>query len=90
MCMKTFGLTKISLTIVINHKIVPTLIKQTRKLLVNSKMRIIPITGFIGLRSKMYSYTKDNNENEKAAKGIKKICDQKGPPTSGLQRHPIQ
>lgn len=50
----------------------------------------IAITEFIGLRSKMYSYTKDNNKNKKTAKGIKKICDQKEPPTSGLQRYPIQ
>lgn len=33
----------------------------------------IIITEFIGLRSKMYSYTKDNGENGKTAKGIKKI-----------------
>ena len=32
----------------------------------------IPITEFIGLRSKMYSYIKDNNSGEKTAKGIKK------------------
>lgn len=32
----------------------------------------IPVTEFIGLRSKMYSYVKDNDKNEKAAKGIKK------------------
>jgi len=31
------------------------------------------ITEFVGLRSKMYSYIKDNGENSKAAKGIKKI-----------------
>ena len=31
----------------------------------------IPITGFIGLRSKMYSYTKENKE-EKACNGIKR------------------
>ena len=34
----------------------------------------IPITEFTGLRFKMYSYTEDNNKNEKTAKGIKK-CD---------------
>ena len=33
----------------------------------------IPITEFVGLRSKMYSYTKDNDKNEKTTKGIKKI-----------------
>ena len=32
----------------------------------------IPICEFIGLRSKMYSYIKDNNEGGKTAKGIKK------------------
>ena len=31
------------------------------------------ITEFIGLRSKKYSYIKDNNQNSKTAKGIKKI-----------------
>ena len=33
----------------------------------------LPITEFIGLRSKMYSYIKDNDQNNKTAKGIKKI-----------------
>ena len=32
----------------------------------------VPICQFIGLRSKMYSYIKDNNEGGKTAKGIKK------------------
>ena len=32
----------------------------------------IPITEFIGLRSKMYSYVKDNGKSEKTAKGIRK------------------
>ena len=32
----------------------------------------IPITEFIGLRSKMYSYEKDNKKGGKTAKGIKK------------------
>ena len=32
----------------------------------------IPITEFIGLKSKMYSYVKDNEKGEKTAKGIKK------------------
>ena len=32
----------------------------------------IPITEFIGLRSKMYSYQKDNQKGGKTAKGIKK------------------
>ena len=33
----------------------------------------IPIREFVGLRSKMYSYVKDNNKGGKTAKGIKKI-----------------
>ena len=33
----------------------------------------IPITEFISLRSKMYSYINDNDQNNKTAKGIKKI-----------------
>ncbi|XP_068707842.1 uncharacterized protein [Montipora foliosa] len=32
----------------------------------------IPVAEFIGLRSKMYSYIKDNSQNNKTAKGIKK------------------
>ena len=32
----------------------------------------VPITEFVGLRSKMYSYIKDNHKGEKTAKGIKK------------------
>ena len=33
----------------------------------------VPVCEFIGLRSKMYSYIKDNNQVGKTAKGIKKI-----------------
>ena len=32
----------------------------------------IPITEFVGLRSKMYSYTKHNNKEEKACNGVKR------------------
>ena len=32
----------------------------------------IPITEFIGLKSKMYSYVKDNEKGERTVKGIKK------------------
>ena len=43
---------------------------------------LIPITEFIGLRSKMYSYIKDKNQNNKTAKGIlKKDCNRKNPQT---------
>ena len=34
----------------------------------------MPIVEFIGLRSKMYSYVKDNGKNEKTAKGVRKCC----------------
>ena len=33
----------------------------------------VPICEFVGLRSKMYSYVKDNEKGGKTAKGIKKI-----------------
>ena len=33
----------------------------------------IPIIEFVGLRSKMYSYKKDNDKQERTAKGIKKM-----------------
>ena len=32
----------------------------------------VPVCEFVGLRSKMYSYIKDNQKEEKTAKGIKK------------------
>ena len=32
----------------------------------------VPITEFIGLKSKMYSYIKDNEKGGRTAKGIKK------------------
>ena len=32
----------------------------------------VPIVEFVGLRSKMYSYVKDNGKNDKTAKGVKK------------------
>ena len=32
----------------------------------------MPIVEFVGLRSKKYSYVKDNGKNEKTAKGIRK------------------
>ena len=37
----------------------------------------LPITEFIGLRSKMYSYMKDNQKEGKTCKGIKKIVKNK-------------
>ena len=37
----------------------------------------VPIIEFVGLRSKMYSYKKDNDKQERTAKGIKKAVIQK-------------
>ena len=37
----------------------------------------IPVTEFVGLRSKMYSYTLDNKQTKRTAKGIKKNVIQK-------------
>ena len=37
----------------------------------------VPIKEFVALKSKMYSYSKDNNETIKTAKGIKKIIIEK-------------
>ena len=36
---------------------------------------IIPITELVSLRSKMYSYLKEDNEGVKTTKGIKNISD---------------
>ena len=36
----------------------------------------VPIVKFIGLKSKMYSYVKDNEKGGKTAEGIKKKCNQ--------------
>ena len=32
----------------------------------------MPIVEFVGLRSKMYNYVKENGKNEKMAKGVRK------------------
>ena len=38
----------------------------------------MPILEFVGLKSKMYSYLKDNDQNSKTAKGVKKNIIKKG------------
>lgn len=52
----------------------PYYVKENRKVIGKMKDEAggVPITEFIGLRSKMYSYEKDNNKGGKTAKGIKK------------------
>lgn len=49
--------------------------KRNKKVTGNSKGEAAgkPIIEFIGLRSKMYSYIKDDKKVEKTAKGIKKM-----------------
>lgn len=47
----------------------------------------VPITEFAGLRSKMYSYVKDNRKNEKTCQRYKKVCDQKEHHPPRLQRY---
>ena len=51
----------------------PYLDKSNKKVIGKSEDKAsgIPINEFIGLRSKMYLYIKDNNECGKTAKGIK-------------------
>ena len=65
---------KIDLTAATIQKTLRILIRQTRKVIGKFKDEAcgIPITEFVGLRSKMYSYIKDNNKGGKTAKGIKK------------------
>ena len=41
-------------------------------LITATTLKAHPICEFVGLRSKMYSYTKDNQKGGKTAKGIKK------------------
>ena len=50
----------------------------------------IPITEFVGLRSKMYSYMKDNQKGGKTAKGVKKNIIKKKYNSFQLQRYIIQ
>ena len=52
----------------------PIITKKIKKVIGKFKDEAagIPITEFVGLRSKMYSYIKDNKKGGKTAKGIKK------------------
>ena len=59
----------------ITLKIVNSMMKKTKKVIGKFKDEAAGavIKEFIDLRSKMYSYIKDNNQHSKTAKGIKKI-----------------
>ena len=79
MFINTFGVIKKNLISVIIQKIANSMIKLITKIIGKfiDETSSIPITEFIGLRSKMYSYIKNNDQNNKTAKGIKKIVIQK-------------
>lgn len=65
--MQTSGWRRISLTTVIVQKIVNFLGKFKDE----AAGKII--TEFVGLRSKMYSYTKEDGTNNKTVRGIRKV-----------------
>ena len=70
---KDFGTTKTCSTIATirrAHHIIAMPIKNHWK--IQGRNCGIPITEFIGLKSKMYSYVKDNEKGGRTAKGIKK------------------
>ena len=56
------------------HEYSPYFYKENKKVIGKFKDEAagIPITEFVGLRSKMYSYIKENKKGGKTAKGIKK------------------
>ena len=61
-------------TTVIIQKAHHIIAMSIRKSLENSRTKLVafPITEFIDLKSKMYSYVKDNEKGGRTAKGIKK------------------
>ena len=71
---KIFGKTKTNLTTVITPKAHRILIRQIKKVIGKFKDEAagVPICELVGVRSKMYSYMKDNQKGGKTAKGIKK------------------
>ena len=65
---------KINSTTVTTMKALPYFDKTNKKVIGKFKDEAagVPICEFVGLRSKMYSYMKDDQKGEKTAKGIKK------------------
>lgn len=70
----SFGKIKNYLIIVITQKTVNIVSSENKKVIGKFKDEAagMLIREFTGLRSKMYSYVKDNDKNEKTAKGIRK------------------
>ena len=70
---KELGRTNNYLTIVITHNS-PYFSAENKKVIGKFKDEAagMPIKEFIGLRSKMYSYVKDDGKNEKTAKEVRK------------------
>ena len=72
--MRSYGRIEICLTTVIIKKGSNFFDSTNKKVIGKFKDEAagMPIVEFIGLRSKMYSYVKENGKNEKTAKGIRK------------------
>lgn len=73
-CVTTFGKIKTNLIIVTVMKTLHFFHKRSKKAIRKSKDEAwgIPLTEFIAVRSKMYSYVKENYKGGRKAKGIKK------------------
>ena len=73
MFIKIFGKIKINLRILIIQRTVHTQDKTNKTVIGKFKVKAAGqiITEFVGLRTKMFSYVKENGENNKTAKGIK-------------------
>ena len=72
---RTFGMTKtfsITATIQRTHYIIAMLIRRSLENSKTNVMALIPITEFVGLKSKMYSYIKSDEKGGKTTEGIKK------------------
>ena len=73
--MKTSGLIRICSIIATTQKDSPYHDCKNKKVIGKFKDEAVgvPVVEFVGLRSKMYSYVKDNGKNEKTAKGVKNM-----------------
>ena len=71
---KTSGMTKTNSTIAITRKTPHIMIRPNKKVIGKFKDEAAstPVVEFVGLRSKMYSYIKNDEKGGKTSKGIKK------------------